>query len=202
MPKNWKYIKKLLEKEFLCEKLRGRVTYDLTDYRPAPWYQQHFVMKCGDKMLFEANQPERQWITGYPLHEAKYWETMRIAEAAYEKYEISQYDIPQGVVERLTSFAVKQTCQYMAHYDGFYGVHDIVDAIGVYLHSDIQSSLNADEPFLQVLAILDRRTGKRQLRKLAEEKYIFIPEWTKKFYRLRFEAEGIRYTSAYRDKTK
>lgn len=30
MPKNWKYIKKLLEKEFLCEKLKGHITYDLT----------------------------------------------------------------------------------------------------------------------------------------------------------------------------
>lgn len=41
MPTNWKYIKKLLEKEFLCEKLQGHITYDLTDYRPAPWYQQY-----------------------------------------------------------------------------------------------------------------------------------------------------------------
>jgi hypothetical protein len=48
VPKNWKYIKKLLEKEFLCEKLQGHITYDLTDYRPAPWYQQHFIVKYDD----------------------------------------------------------------------------------------------------------------------------------------------------------
>lgn len=60
MPTNWKYIKKLLEKEFLCEKLQGHITYDLTDYRPAPWYQQHFIMKYDDEVLLDVSQPERQ----------------------------------------------------------------------------------------------------------------------------------------------
>ena len=58
MPKNWKYIKKLLEKEFLCEKLRGHITYDLTEYKPAPWYQQHFIMKYDDEVLLDVSQPE------------------------------------------------------------------------------------------------------------------------------------------------
>lgn len=200
MPKNWKYIKKLLEKEFLCEKLQWHITYDLTDYRPAPWYQQHFIMKHDDEVLLDVNQPERQWITDYPFHETGYWETKRITEAVCEEYDIAKYDIPQIVIERLTASAVKQTCKYIAHYDGFYGVHDIIDVIGVYLHSDIHTSLKSDEPFLRILAVLDRRTGKRRLRMLAEQKTLFIPEWERKFYRLRFEAEGIRYTSAYNDK--
>ena len=45
------------EKEFLCEKLRGHITYDLTDYRPGPWYQQHFIMKYGDEVLLDVRQP-------------------------------------------------------------------------------------------------------------------------------------------------
>lgn len=200
MPKNWKYIKKLLEKEFLCESLRGHVTYDLTDYRPAPWYQQHFIMKYDDEVLLNVNQPQRQWGADYPFHEPRYWETNYIVKAVCKKYENVQHGIAQDMIERLTASVVEETCKFIAHYEGFYGVQDIIENIGIYLHSDIQSSLKSDEPFLRVLAILDRRTGKRTLRKLAEEKYLFIPAWVKKFYRLRFEAEGIRYSRAYAEK--
>ena len=71
MPKNWKYIKKLLEKEFLCEKLRGHITYDLTDYKPEPWYQQHFIMKFDDEILLEAKQPKVSKLEMEQLEQAK-----------------------------------------------------------------------------------------------------------------------------------
>ena len=55
MPTNWKYIKKQLEKEFLCEKLKGHITYDLTRYEPRPWEQQYFIMKHDQQILLASD---------------------------------------------------------------------------------------------------------------------------------------------------
>src|SRR5699024_6747928 len=65
MPTNWKYIKKLLEKEFLCEKLRKHITYDFTYYKPATWFQEHFIMKYKDEILLEAYHPCLEWDPRY-----------------------------------------------------------------------------------------------------------------------------------------
>jgi len=43
---------------------------------------------------------------------------------------------------------------------------------------------------VRLLAVLDRRVGKRTLEKLKDE-VDKQPEWLKKFYLLRLEAEGI-----------
>ena len=91
MPTNWKYIKKLLEKEFLCEKLRSHITYDLTDYRPAPWYQQHFIMKYDDEILLDASQPERQWDKRYDRTELNWGHSNMIVERLYQKYDLAAY---------------------------------------------------------------------------------------------------------------
>lgn len=150
MPKNWKYIKKLLEKEFLCHKLRGRITYDLTDYRPMEWYQQHFIMKYGNETLLEAKIPNCLW-----------------------RKEYRGYTAPRA--EEI----------HRAHLEGVYGTGEIMDAIGIYLHSDIQSSLHGEEPFVCALAVLDRRCGKRSLAKLVRED---MPPWLRRIYDLRMEA--------------
>ena len=84
--------------------------------------------------------------------------------------------------------------QQIAHYDGIYGVGEIVDAIGIYLHSDIKATLESDNYFIRALAILDRRCGKRTLRELAEDTFVTAPDWLKRVYRIRFEAEEIKYT--------
>ena len=78
MPKNWKYIKKLLEKEFLCKKLRGHITYDLTDYKPEPWYQQHFIMKIDDEILLEAKQPKVSMDSRYNHYDGAWANTYQM----------------------------------------------------------------------------------------------------------------------------
>lgn len=160
MPKNWKYIKKLLEKEFLCEKLKKKIIYDLTDYRPAPWYQQHFIMKYGNEVLLDSSQPKFSWDKRCePLLNGR----------------DNEYD--------------EESLAPSAHAKGIYGVEEIIDSIGIYLHSDIEKSLDSKEPFVAVLAFLDRRCGKRTLEKLAERDY---PDWMKKILWIRLEAEGIK----------
>lgn len=195
MPTNWKYIKKLLEKEFLCEKLRGHITYDLTDYRPAPWYQQHFIMKCDDTILLEASQPHCEWDKRFNYPTVEYGACQMIAEKACLRF--GESGIPQAEVERITRFTTNEVMAYISHYNAVYGVAEIIDAIGVYLHSDIEKSLSSEEFFILALAILDRRCGKRKLEKFAEWNYVSYPNWLRDIFRLRFEAEGLAYSKAF-----
>ena len=196
MPKNWKYIKKLLEKEFLCEKLRGHITYDLTDYRPAPWYQQHFIMKYDGEVLLEAKQPEWRWDKRYDGKEIHWEHSNTIAEKLYMKYDLAEYEIPQNVVENIVSKAIDEADRIASHHQGVFGVHDIIDAIGTYLHSNISSSLKyGQDDFIKALAILDRRCGKRRLEKCAGWEYANYPDWLKRICRIRFEVEGVQCVS-------
>lgn len=198
MPKNWKYIKKLLEKEFLCEKLRGHITYDLTDYRPAPWYQQHFIIKYDDEVLLDASQPEHQWDKRYNRTGLNWGHCNMIAERLYQKYNLADYSLPQDIVERIVSNAIEKADRIQSHHNGVFGVHDIIDAIGVYLHSDIEKSLSwGQDDFIHALAILDRRCGKRRLEKYADWNYSGYPDWLRRIYQIRFEAEGIKYDKHY-----
>ncbi len=193
MPKNWKYIKKLLEKEFLCEKLKGHITYDLTDYRPAPWYQQHFIMKYDDEVLLCASQPDRKWDKRHP-YQHTYWKQRDvIAEKLREKYDLSEEQLADVVED-----TIEEVDRINAHYDGVFGVKDIVDLIGEYLHSDIEASLGyRQDYFINALAVLDRRCGKRRLEKLAKTDCAGFPEWLRRICRIRFEAEGVSYNKYF-----
>lgn len=128
MPTNWKYIKKLLEKEFLCEKLRGHITYDLTDYRPAPWYQQHFIMKYDDEVLLDVWQPERMWNKEYDGTVINWSHREIIAERLYEKYKLSEYGLPKRTLDRITEDVISDYDKLISHDKGLFGVHDIIDA--------------------------------------------------------------------------
>ena len=198
MPKNWKYIKKLLEKEFLCEKLRGHITYDLTDYRPAPWYQQHFIMKYDDEVLLDVSQLEHRWDSRHKDTEITWRERDAIAKKAYAQYELAEYGVPLDVVYSIVGKSIKEADKIVSHHKGIFGVRDIIDAIGIYLHSDIDNCLDwAQEDFVRILAILDRRCGKRRLTQYASWQQSGYPEWIRRIYQIRFEAEGIRYHKHY-----
>lgn len=202
MPKNWKYIKKLLEKEFLCEKLRGHITYDLTEYRPAPWYQQHFIMKYDDEFLLNVSQPERQWDKRYAGIATNRGQAVEISERLYQKHVLNQYSLPPDVVQTLVTDAIEEADKFDSHRRGVFGVHDIVDMIGVYLHSDIEQCLAFEQDdFIRALAILDRRCGKRRFKEYANRTYSSYPDWLKRIFQLRLDVEGIRYGSFYAVKT-
>lgn len=198
MPKNWKYIKKLLEKEFLCEKLRGHITYDLTDYKPAPWYQQHFIMKFDDEVLLDVPQPERRWDSRYAGTEVHWGHREIITERLFKKYNIDEYGLSQRTLDHIIAEAIEEADKINSHHSGVFGVHDIIDAIGIYLHSDIGASLSwGQEDFVKALAVLDRRCGKRRLKEYASWNYTDFPDWLKRIYVIRFEAEGIKYSEGY-----
>lgn len=78
----------------------------------------------------------------------------------------------------------------MANNEGNFEIYDITNAISQYLESPISESLVSENPIIRMLAIIDRRVGKRTLEKLKSE-IDNQPEWLKFFYKLRLDAEGI-----------
>ena len=193
MPTHCKYIKKQLDTEFLCDSLKKQVTYDLTQYDPAPWYQQHFIIKCGGETIFESFQAFYYLDSRYVEPNEYRAPSKDILQRYIDRWKVGEDDIPKSEILRQKEEAAHE--EY-AHSQGIYGVEEIVYYIGSYLHNSISDSLNSGEYFVRALAILDRRVGKRTLEKLAKEK-TDIPDWLKRIYRVRFEAEGIRCSDFY-----
>lgn len=201
MPKNWKYIKKLLEKEFLCEKLRGHITYDLTDYKPGQWYQQHFIMKYGDEVLLDVRQPKLYWDKGYDHYDGAWSDKYSLRNRVIQTFRIKNAIVAGYPIADILLYAVEQAEKSRYHDRGIYGVEDIMDFIGIYLHSSIDECLDyCHDPFIRALGVLDRRCGKRRLRKWAKSCCWTTPDWLRRIYVIRFEAEGIKYHEDYKKK--
>lgn len=75
--------------------------------------------------------------------------------------------------------------------DGSFCQCQALKAIYIYLDElTIDEALASDSALIRLLAVLDRRVGKRRMPQLAEDMR-GEPEWLQFFYRLRLEAEGI-----------
>lgn len=68
---------------------------------------------------------------------------------------------------------------------------DFYRAFREYDTQDVAESLQSEDPLVRVLAVLDRRVGKRRLAALRDRGFAGEPEWVQRFYRLRLEAEGL-----------
>lgn len=65
---------------------------------------------------------------------------------------------------------------------------DFLSAATAFLNTPIEEALYSDNYIFRIFAILDRRVGKRTLRKIADaEDYRSYPAWVKQFYELRLE---------------
>ena len=73
-----------------------------------------------------------------------------------------------------------------------YDEMDFLDAVQKFFHLPIQDALLSDNYIIKVLAILDRRVGKRTLNQISSSKeYVSYPEWVQQFYLLRLEFEKL-----------
>lgn len=133
------------------------------------------------------------------LHKIRYWDAGRwLSNQLHKALHIQKPDGHQDDIDGISTFFAEHLLMHLAHYDGIYGVSEIMAAIGDFLHTNIADSLQSEDFFVRSLAIVDRRCGKRTLQKLAAEQWVDIPDWLKNIYRIRFEAEGINYSDSYR----
>ena len=87
----------------------------------------------------------------------------------------------------------KKTEEELIRETGMVGCEDGLGApqfIGKFLSMSIDEAFTHDNYFIRLLAVLDKRVGKRRLRPLLDN-IENEPEWFRKWIRLRCEAEGM-----------
>ena len=180
MPKSWSLTRRQLEQEFLCESLRGRVQYFLTHYHNI-WHEDdgRFAVRVDGEEVFHAH-PYNEWR--YDVRSCEIKRERCIPEREWTNKGVYLHEDENRQAE--------EEGRILAIYDGYVDSFDIPRAIKKYMNQDIAASLRSDDPLIRLFAILDRRVGKRTLKRLVQE-VDQQPEWLKRFYYLRFESEGI-----------
>lgn len=65
---------------------------------------------------------------------------------------------------------------------------DFLSAVLAFRNLSIQDAMNSEDDIIKIIAILDKRVGKRTLHKIKEaEEYKHYPEWVGQFYELRLK---------------
>ena len=191
MAKNWKHTKKLLE-DLLCDKLKGRVTYQLHCYRPDDNWVGHLEILLDKKPIFKASSCLAE-NPNYCVHISE--TEIRSIMTKYLKATSSSgfAEVNSTSIRTAAGFICSYIRNYQRQEQGRIFLEDAMVLLGEYLSAGIETSLKSDSPFINALAVLDRRVGKRRLQKLADKGSSIAPQWAWPFYQARFEAEEIKY---------
>ena len=178
MGESWSGIRGRLEKDLLCEKLRGRVQYFLTHYHGAPDQYGRFCVRLDGKEIIFAN----------PYHdmaESRAAEDVR-REMGEDRDWYRLYEEDRERYDEIFRMADRRCIE-----NNTMEIYHIMDALRTYLRTPVQASIRSDNPLLRMFAIVDRRIGKRTLARLSDSTER-QPEWLKPLYRARMRVEGIR----------
>ncbi len=158
--KSWSGLRKQLE-SLLCEELKGRINYFLTYYHKVhdSYGRASVRLDREDIVCFSwINMYRQEWDVSQQYEEKGFWD----------------YDDPE-LVEKWVQ-------------EGNYCEMDFLDAALEFLNLPISEVLNSENYLIRLFAILDRRVGKRTLKKIADSKeYLGYPDWVRQFYELRME---------------
>ena len=159
--KSWSGLNKQLT-ERLCAPLRTRISYFLTRY--------HDVHNAYGRAAIRLDGTELvvfSWIEQY-RQEA---ETDRLVRESGTTYEAAGEQLKPKFDANCT-----------------YSEMDFLSAALEYRDLSIQDALHSENYIIRILAILDRRAGKRAVQEcLAGDTYQKLPHWVQQFYELRLQ---------------
>lgn len=145
----------------ICMQLQGRISYFLTRYHKV--HDAYILLDGREWVCFS-------WIEMYHQEadmDVLWQEEKRLSDA--ERYARLQ---PQWDAE------------------GTYCEMDFLQAILEFRSLSIQDALRSENNIIKILAILDRRVGKRTLEAITRAgEYQKYPAWVRQFYELRLQAE-------------
>lgn len=159
----WSAMRKKLESEYLAESLRGRLRYFATTYRRSHDREGRIAILLDGCEILQSNYYAR-WTARC--------EAERMLIAAGET---------ENIWERSWEAATEA---------GEFNENDFYRAFGIFDSQSISESLTDDNALVRMLALLDRRTGKRTLGKLRNTMRS-EPQWLQMMYDLRLEAENM-----------
>lgn len=181
MGESWSRIKKRLEQDLLCEKIRGRVKYFIIKYRKSHDEESRIAILIDEKEVIRGN----------------IYDFYREADPLIDKIRAEQ-EIPRRSWNGKETLYDNENKELEKRVDEICIDKGIIDpylftkALDFYLHHSIKESINSTNPLVWLFAILDRRIGKRTLYKVKDE-VNDQPEWLKQFYKLRLDVENIRF---------
>lgn len=159
----WSGIRAKLEKEYLAESLRGRIQYFATSYSRCPDHEGRGAILLDGKEIISGGY-YNNWVKApeFPQDE-KYEERIR-----------SEFAFMDDTALQLGIF--DQRCIY--------------EAFEEFDNQSIEKSLQSENLLVRIMAILDRRVGKRRLVKIKETIARQEPTF-QRFFAIRAEAENI-----------
>lgn len=160
----WSKMRQKLEQEYLAESLKGRLTYFVTAYH---------AMHDGDEGRVAVR------LDGQEILKSNFFE--RFGEM-WQQYEKLKHD-PE-IADPWRQSAV------IAIQNGTFYQRDFYRAFYAFDSQSIAESLSSENALVRMLALLDRRTGKRTLEKL-RDRMASEPQWLQMIYIIRLEAEGM-----------
>lgn len=169
--KSWSDVKKRLEEDCLAPSLRGRVSFFMTRYSHAHDEFGRVAVRVDGKEVLKGCDLD------WSINSAWYRE-----EALRGDPKIKELETTDERWDRIADRSVDLGC--VTRWD-FYDAYDCFE------NQSIEDSLNGKNGLVRLMAILDRRVGKRRLRKLRDDGWGREPDWLLPFFRLRLEAEGI-----------
>ena len=169
---SWSAMRKILEKENICDSLKGRIQYFATRYKKSHDQEGCVAIRLDGEEIFKS--------CFYDWNNKRIQVVENIAIPDMDK--ISYWEYWDKVHLETNNFAGFD--QY-SFYDAFFAYHN----------NSINSSLTSPDPVVRLFAVLDKRVGKRKLQDLLSD-IKSQPEWLQVFYRLRLEADGIIESSS------
>ena len=157
--RHWAEVRKILEQDLLCDSLKGRVRYFATRYRKAHDGIGRVCILVDEKEVI--SMP-------FSVEDERYAETHR-----------RKKDEPDKKFKEIHEKVFEDFAEQGLYYPGDFGF-----ALDEYLSANIPDALISNNYIVRMLAILDRRVGKRTLAKV-KPTISDLPEWLQYFYNLR-----------------
>lgn len=161
----WSKKKKILY-SFICDSLKDRIDFNVIKYRKSHDALGRVVILLDKKEILSTS-------------------TVKFEYELYKKLEYYSEDETIEEYDKRWEVACKDL-----NYKGYFSELDFFDALETYMSNSIEESIKSDNTIIKILAIIDRRLGKRRLRLLKNnienENYL-----VKYFYDIRSSSENI-----------
>ncbi len=166
MGQSWSDMRKQLEETNICQSLKGRIQYFATRYKKSHDEEGRVAIRLDGQEVLKSCFYD--WYRKRYKAEDSF--VLPAGKLGYWEY----FDLINIETHNLAGFD-----QY-----GFY------KAFYQYQNHSIEENLACPDPIVRLFTILDKRVGKRRLKRILPE-VESQPEWLQFFYQLRLKSEGI-----------
>lgn len=189
----WSKTKQQLE-SFLCESLKKRVEYRATAYRYSPDKSGKCYISVDKKEVFDMSE-QKAFVRWYKSEQEIKNDTsifLPIDENDMKTVrEEGGNKIPEERIQVIArNKKIADYAKKMMNSQTLLSKSDFYTVANTFLSSNVNQCLASEDILLNILALVDRRVGKKRLRDMRETILLKHPI-VQYFYKLRCEEEGI-----------